>query len=176
MSNSRFILGLFVGWLAVGGPSLRAGEPTDGRMGDPRPVVLVHNSAAERWLVILGADLVTVQRLVPDKAPEDSWAASLDAAASRPLPQAFVWSAEPDDLLPRFWFERLRHQGPLEVLQIEAARCSTRTSREEPHLCEVHDLLVKLCPQARDKLAQRLQLELERCRKCESQNVPLASR
>jgi type II secretory pathway component PulL len=176
MSNSRLIVGLVAGCLAAAGPVLRAGEPIDGQTDESRPVVLVHASTAERWLAILGADLVTVQRLVPDKSADDRWAASVAAAAWRPLPQAFVWSAESDDLLPRFWSERLQHQGALEVLQIDATRCPAPRSGDEAHLCQIHDLLVKLCPAARGELAQRLQQELQRGQQRGPQVVPLASR
>ncbi len=67
MPNSHLIVGLVAGCFAAAGPLLRAGEPIEGRTDESRPVVLVHASTAERWLAILGADLVTVQRLVPQK-------------------------------------------------------------------------------------------------------------
>lgn len=152
-----FILGL--GLLASANPTMFGAEPT--RI---LPVVLVHGENAEKWLTCLGHDCVRIEPLVPHSAdddhddrkmPQPPWRGILPA-------HAIVVCSEPDGLTTRFWSDRLQNQGPLEVLAFPASHTVHRWDHERRCLLQIHQLLVKLCPQSKTTLDQRLQIELLR--------------
>ena len=140
------------------------------------PVVLVHGGNAENWLTCLGHDCVRIEPLVPQGVEGN------DGQVSRPpwqgvLPvQAIVICSESDGLTTRFWSDRLQNQGPLEVLAFSTPHSVHHWDHERRCMRQIHQLLVKLCPQSKTTLDQRLQMELLRRQPSVVVAMPLAGR
>jgi len=122
--------------------------------------VLVHGAEAQRWLACLGKDIVRVEPLVPGPRNTDEWQAAEVQTRQLALPDAFVSCPCADDLLARFWSDRLRNQGPIEVVTLESSHAVDRLEQERRCIQKTHRLLVKLCPEEKATLDQRMSAEL----------------
>lgn len=126
----------------------------------PLQVVLVHGTEAEYWLSRLGKDHVRVELLVPNSTEGEDWIAAERNVRRIELPTAFVASSCDDCMLPRYWSERFRNQGAIEIITLESSRWSERLVRQQHCVQKVHGLLVKLCPEAKAILDERVRVEL----------------
>lgn len=132
-----------------------------------RPLLIVHHAGTERWLTSLGSDLVQIEPFLP-RAGASTAEATADWAATetrvRPFapPAAFVYSHHGDDRLAAFWGDRLRNQGTLTIV-VHAPTCRGKNSEHDCRLIrESHAILIRLCPDAKAVLDQRLIAELAR--------------
>jgi len=142
----------------------RAGEPAQ-----PLRLVLAHGAQAQHWLNCLGQGLVQVEPLVPSACADETatlanrdWLAAESQIRRLTFPVALVVGPESDDSLARFWSERLRNQGGIEIIALDRAHAIASLEEDRRHIQLAHQLLVKLCPQARATLEQRTLRELQR--------------
>lgn len=156
--------------LLVGSPAF-SDEPAR-----PLPLVLVHGAAAEHWLLCLAKDCVRLESLVPSPAEGGERMAAERNVRRIEVPDAFVTSPGADDMFSRFWSERLRNQGPIEMVTLDSSRTVNRWEHQRRCVQQVHDLLVKLCPEAKATLGERMRVELLRQQQLGERNEPLASR
>jgi hypothetical protein len=157
--------GLFVGSSARGdelGPRLR--------------IVLVHGTEAEHWLVCLGKGCVQVESLIPSPSEGDEWVAAERQVRRLVLPDAFVTCHCADDMLDRFWSDRFGNQGRIEIVTLESSHAVHRLEQERRCIQKVHSLLVKLCPERKAVLDERMRAELLRRQPVIALNEPLARR
>ncbi len=141
----------------------------------PLRIVLAHGAEAKHWLSCLGKDCVRVESLVPTSTKGDEWAAAERNVRGIDLPDAFVASPGVDDLLPRFWSERLRNQGPIEMITLESSWVENRPDHHRHRIQKVHGLLVMLCPEAKEMLDKRMHAELLRRQYTIERNEAIAS-
>jgi hypothetical protein len=130
-------------------------------------LLIVHHAGTERWLTRLGSDLVQIERFLP-QAEASAARATADWAATEtrvrqfaPL-AAFVYRHHDDDRLADFWGYRLRNQGTLTIV-VNAPTCRGKNGEHNCRLIrESHAILIRLCPEAKAVLDQRLVAELAR--------------
>jgi hypothetical protein len=166
-----------VRWLWILATGLLIALPA---MGDeparPGRLVLVHGGEAHRWLACLGKNIVRVEPLVPGQPDANEWAAAERQVRRLDLPDAFVSVFSSDDLLPRFWSDRLRNQGSVEVVVHEFANVRDAVEQERQLIRRTHQLLLKLCPEAKATLDERMSKELLRRSLAKAASEALASR
>lgn len=143
--------------------SIAAAEPiTPGR-----PLLIVHHAGTERWLTSLGAGLVQIEPFLgamPVSTANETadWSATETHIRQFAPPAAFVYGHHGDDRLADFWGDRLRNQGTLTIV-VHAPTCRGKNSEHECRLIrESHAILIRLCPDAKAVLDQRLIAELAR--------------
>lgn len=164
-------------FMAILAAGLLAASPATGdEPVRPLRIVIVHGAEAEHWLICLGKGYVQVESLIPSPAAGGEWAAAERQVRRLPLPDAFVTCPCGDDMLPRFWSERLRNQGPIKVVALESSHAVGQLEQERRCIQKTHGLLVKLCPEAKATLDARMHAELLRRQPLIALNEPLASR
>ena len=145
------------------GSSLTAAEPVP----PARPLLIVHHPRAERWLRSLGTDLVQIEpfhgKTPVSTAHQDAdWVAAEVRIRQFVTPSAFVHCNQGDDRLVEFWSDRLRNQGTMTIVLIAPSSRDDNGALNYRLLRESHAILVRLCPEARAVLNQRLVAELAR--------------
>lgn len=143
--------------------SIAAAEP----ITPARPLLIVHHAGTERWLTSLGSDLVQIEHFLPQvgasaaQATAD-WAATETRIRRFAPPAAFIYGHHGDDRLADFWSDRLRNQGTL-TIAVNAPSCRGKSGEHNCRLIrESHAILIRLCPEAKAVLDQRLITELAR--------------
>lgn len=142
----------------------------------PPRLVVVHGAEAEYWLNRLGEGYVRVESLVSDPTEGNEWAAAERQIKRLTFPAAFVTCPCADDTLARFWADRLYNQGGVEIVTLEALHAIHRLEHQSYSIQKIHRLLVKLCPEGKATLDERLRGELLRVQPAITRNEPLASR
>ncbi len=167
----RWLCILGVGVLAGVHPATFGAEPTRSL-----PVVLVQGGDAAEWLTCLGHECVRIEPLLFDQAERDESKTSKPLCLEMLSVHAVVVCNEPDGLTTRFWTERLRNQGPLEILALPAPHTVHRWEHERRALKQIHQLLVRLSPESQATLDHRLQMELIRRQSNVAAAIPLVGR
>jgi hypothetical protein len=152
-----FAIAVLVPWLgAVAAPACGS-EPAG-----PACVILVQGNEAVRCLALLGKDCVRLVVLSEDSDTDRGWTDLARRETGWLLPAAVVVGPCGDDLPARFWRERLGNQQPIEVLALTGSAMRSPGERRHCSLRQAHALLVKLCPESKEMLDERLTSELRR--------------